>query len=184
MKPFLYTPYEAIKMASQQPDNVCEQSVFKQVFDTYANSLRNFIYYKCGDKNLSEDLLQDAFLRLWKNCAKVPFSKAKSYLFTVANNLFLDGVKHQKVVLKFRQHKKGQQETENPQFLLESKEFKERLESAIGQLPENSRIVFLMNRMDKLTYREIAERLGLSVKAVEKRMHKALVELRKLTKKI
>jgi len=41
-----------------------------------------------------------------------------------------------------------------------------------------------MNRIEKLTYREIAERLELSVKAVEKRMHKALLELRKITPKI
>ncbi|MFQ5448380.1 MAG: sigma factor-like helix-turn-helix DNA-binding protein, partial [Saprospiraceae bacterium] len=46
------------------------------------------------------------------------------------------------------------------------------------------RVVFLMNRMDKMTYAEIADHLGLSVKAIEKRMHSALVELRQILKGI
>ena len=64
------------------------------------------------------------------------------------------------------------------------KEFKERLEEAISQLPDKQRTVFLMNRIDKKTYREIAELEGVSVKAIEKRMGMALKTLRKLTKKI
>ena len=67
---------------------------------------------------------------------------------------------------------------------MEEQEFKNQLEKAIEALPENQREVFLMNRIDKMKYREIAEALGISQKAVEKRMHKALLELRKLTKKI
>ncbi|MEM7514507.1 MAG: sigma-70 family RNA polymerase sigma factor, partial [Bacteroidota bacterium] len=55
-----------------------------------------------------------------------------------------------------------------------------RLEGAIAALPEKNRVVFLMNRIEKLTYQEIADSLGLSVKAIEKRMHKALIELRKI----
>ena len=61
---------------------------------------------------------------------------------------------------------------------------RERLENAIAALPDTQRDVFLMNRIEKLTYREIAERLSVSVKAIEKRMSKALKQLSKLTKKI
>ena len=60
----------------------------------------------------------------------------------------------------------------------------ELLIDAIADLPENQRIVFLMNRLDKKTYKEIAELLDISVKAVEKRMHKALKELRKVHKRV
>ncbi|MEO0626668.1 MAG: sigma-70 family RNA polymerase sigma factor, partial [Bacteroidota bacterium] len=73
---------------------------------------------------------------------------------------------------------------ESPGFKMEETEFYQQLQSAIAALPEKNRIVFLMNRIDKLTYREIAERLEISQKAVEKRMSKALVELRKLTQNI
>jgi RNA polymerase sigma factor (sigma-70 family) len=67
---------------------------------------------------------------------------------------------------------------------LEEQEFKQQLEKAISDLPEGQREVFLLNRIDKKTYREIAEMLGVSVKAIEKRMHKALKALRVLTKRI
>lgn len=164
--------------------DVCAEVVYRSVFEEQAKEVRNFLYYKCGNLEQAEDWMQEAFLRLWENCAKVPLEKTKSYLFTIGNRLFLDYVKHQKVKLKFTQIKRSQQTNQSPEFLLEEKEFQARLEAAITALPENIRIVFLMNRIDKLTYKKIAERLGISVKTVEKRMHKALVELRKLSAKI
>ncbi len=128
--------------------------------------------------------MQEAFLRLWQKRADVSPPKVKSFLFTVANNLFLDEVKHKKVVLKFFQHPQKDVTLEHPQFVLESEEFKAQLEQAIAALPEKSRVVFLMNRIDKLSYKDIAERLELSVKTIEKRMHRALLAMRKLNEKI
>lgn len=165
-------------------ESICEEEVFRSVFIEQAKPLRNFIYYKSGDLATAEDLVQDAFSKLWENCAKVPIEKAKSYLFTIANNLFLNKVNHRKVVLKFEQREQRRQDDQTPEYLLESKEFKQKLEQAISDLPEVQRIVFLMNRIDKKKYREIAEELNISVKAVEKRMHNALKELRKIHERV
>ena len=165
-------------------DNICQEKVFQSIFVEQAERLRNFLYYKTGNLQQAEDLMQDAFGKLWENCAKVLLEKAKSFLFTVANNLFLNQVEHQKVVLKFEKRGHSQQSNLTPQFLLEEAEFKKRLENAISALPEGQRVVFLMNRIDKKKYREIAKELAISVKAVEKRMHKALAALRKIYKKV
>jgi RNA polymerase sigma-70 factor, ECF subfamily len=67
---------------------------------------------------------------------------------------------------------------DNPQFILEEKEWQAALMAAIETLPEKSRIVFLMSRMEDLTYEEIADRLSLSIKTVESHMTKALKLLR------
>ena len=67
---------------------------------------------------------------------------------------------------------------ENPEFLLEHQEFGNKLQRAIDALPEGQKTAFLMNRIDQMTYVEIAEVLEISVKAVEKRMHLALKTLR------
>ena len=56
----------------------------------HARHVRNFLYYKGAKSDEAEDLMQEAFLRLWRECKKVPAEKAKAFLFRVANNLFLD----------------------------------------------------------------------------------------------
>lgn len=165
--------------------SVCEEKIFDSVFMSHSEYLRNFMYYKSGDLQRSEDIMQDAFCKLWEECAKVPVEKAKSFLFTVANNLFLNQQKHKKVVLKFeRRNNTTDKNSESPHFLLEEAEFENRLRSAIDALPTGQREVFLMSRIDDLKYKEIAERLDIGIKAVEKRMHKALVSLRNISKKV
>jgi len=67
---------------------------------------------------------------------------------------------------------------------MEEKEFMDKLQQTLAELPEGQREVFLLNRIDKKTYTQIAEMLDISVKAVEKRMHNALKHLRKLVKNI
>lgn len=160
------------------------ESGFKAFYLEYAEGLRNFMYYKTGDIQQAEDLMQEAFVRLWQKRTEIQPEKAKSFLFTVANNLFLDKVRHQKVVRNFELEPRSDRDKESPEYQMEVQEFKKQLEEALANLSEGSREVFLMNRLEDLPYREIAERLGISQKAVEKRMSKALKELRKLTKKI
>ena len=165
-------------------DNLCEEENFRSLFYSFAEQLRNFIYYKGGDMAHAEDLVQEAFSKLWENCNKVVPEKARSYLYKVAGNLFLNHIDHQKVVLKFESRSQKKHEEETPQYLLEKDEFQKRLEEAIRSLPEEQRIVFLMNRIDKKKYREIAEELDISIKTVESRMHKALAALRKIHKRV
>jgi len=181
-KQLAYFLLKSISMG--KPDHICEQAVFKELFWAFARPLRNFLYYKCGDADLAEDLVQESFLRMWTACKKVSYDKAKAYLFRVANNLFLDEIKHRKVVAKYRINISKPVQNFTPQEELEESEFKERLENAIARLPEKSREVFLLNRVEGMKYKDIALLLGISVKAVEKRMHKALVELRKLSDRI
>ncbi|WP_299537235.1 RNA polymerase sigma factor [Ulvibacterium sp.] len=169
---------------SQSEKSVCDKRVFNELFDLNSEPLRNYLYYQCGDIQQAEDLVQEAFIKLWKNCKKVLLEKARGFLFTVAKNAFYNQVEHQKVVLKYAKRSKKNSNTETPEFQLEEKEFMERLQNAIADLPEGQREVFLLNRMDQMTYKEIAEFLGVSQKAVEKRMHKALVKLRKTVKNI
>ncbi|MDO6744761.1 sigma-70 family RNA polymerase sigma factor [Tenacibaculum soleae] len=158
--------------------SVCSQVVYKKIYDLYADSLYGFMIYKCGDSIKAQDFVQEAFVKLWINCSKVIYEKAKSYLFTVGNNFFLDDYAHQKVVLKHQKLGVKSITKETPEYLLEEQEFLKKLQNAITNLPEKQRDVFLMNRIDKKKYKEMAEELEISVKAVEKRMTLALKTLR------
>ena len=164
--------------------SVCEKPVFTELFETHAEDVRNFIYYKCGDKEQAEDVMQEAFIKLWHHCKKVLFEKAKGFLCTVANNLFLNQVAHKKVRLEYAKIPRSNKNVESPDFVMEEKEFMDKLQKALAALPDGQREVFLLNRIDKKTYNEIAEMLGISVKAVEKRMHNALKKLRIIIKNI
>jgi len=81
-------------------------------------------------------------------------------------------------VLQHQKSKVSASDNETPEFVLEEKEFLDKLNKTIADLPEKQRVVFLLNRIDKKKYAEIAEMLDISVKAVEKRMSLALVTLR------
>ncbi|MEN8886388.1 MAG: sigma-70 family RNA polymerase sigma factor, partial [Winogradskyella sp.] len=116
---------------------------------------------------------------LWDNCSKVSFDKVKSYLYTIASNTFLNQVKHHKVVQKHQQGIANHQTNESPEFVMLEKEFLEKLETTLAALPEKQRTVFLLNRIEKKKYKDIADHLNISVKAVEKRMHQALLVMRK-----
>ncbi len=160
-------------------EDTCNPEYFSAFFESHADALRNYIYYKSGDTGFAEDTVQESFLRLWNNCAKVPLSKAKSFLYTTATNIFRDLLKHKKVQLKFAEKPAQTSTSQDPEYLMQEKEFKSKLDQVINSLPDDQRTVFLMNRIDKLKYREIAEILGLSQKTIEKRMHNALLIIRK-----
>lgn len=162
-----------------QKKSVCDEKTFRLIFDDHSEIIRNFIYYKCGNMQQAEDITQDAFVKLWKNCKKVVFEKAKSFVMKVAQNAFFNEVEHQKVVLKYNKRTTSLPSYSNsPEFLMEEKEFMIRLQQSIASLPVKEREVFLLSRKDKKTYREIAEIVGITQKAVERRMHLALLKLR------
>lgn len=147
---------------------------FKKFYLECFTGLRIFIFAKCNNMELSEDIAQESFVRLWKNSDKIDNDKARSYVFTVANNLFLDHVRHEKVKTNYKSNYIVQQEIKDPLYFIEMEEFRIKLETTINNMPENARVVFLMNRIEKMTYQQIADSLNLSVKAIEKRMQKAL----------
>lgn len=164
-------------MKADKLQNVCKESTFSALFNANSKTIFNYIYYKFGNEEKAHDAVQEAFVKLWENCAKVSPEKAKSYLYTVANNLYLNVIKAEKVRLKYAD-KTLKTTNESPEFLMEENEFKEKLDQALNDLPDNQRSTFLLNRIDGKKYAEIAEMEGVSIKAIEKRMHLALKSLR------
>ncbi|MGQ2981921.1 RNA polymerase sigma factor [Flavobacterium sp.] len=159
---------------------ICEELTFSGFFKSHAKTLRNYLFYKFGNEEQAEDVTQEAFIKLWENCANVPPEKAKSFLYTVANNTSLNHIAHQKVVLDYSKKAPASvYDTQSPEFIMEEEQFKVKLQNAIGGLSEAQRSAFLLHRIDGKKYHEIADILGISVKAVEKRIHGALQQLRK-----
>lgn len=159
-----------------------ELAAFKSLFDLYYHPIKNFLYYKLGDVDLAEDLTQEVFTKAWQKKDELISDTAKSYLYTIANNLAINHFKSARHRYEFELKDQSKGTSESPEYVMEEDEFARHLEASIAALPEHQRVVFLMNRIDDLTYKEIAERLEISVKAVEKRMHGALEALREKIK--
>jgi len=102
------------------------------------------------------------------------FRKFSANILKIFTNL-----KHDKIKLKYQQLEKKDRTNENPQFLLEEKEYLQKYQKALANLSEAQRVAFLLNRIEGKRHKEIAELLGISRKAVEKRIYGALEKLRK-----
>jgi RNA polymerase sigma factor (sigma-70 family) len=131
----------------------------------------------------AQDLVQDAFFRFARLRGQgALLERPQAYLRRIASNLVKDRAKsasRQAVAL----HVVADEEMLpgiDPHRILESRDMLRRLEVAIMRLRPRTREVFMAHRMEGLTYAEIAERTGLSVKGVEKQMSKALVQLDRL----
>ena len=168
---------------SKDLKNICKPKIFETVFKTYAKDLKRFLFFKFRDLETAEDVMQDSFVKLWQNCADVSYDKVKSYLFTIANNQFLNIKKHEKVIRKNNFRHVKHSTNESPEFLMIEAEYLDEIENAIASLSEKQREVFVMSKIEKKKYKEIADQLNISVKAVEKRMHNALIVMRKVMKK-
>lgn len=166
-------------MSKELYDNICEEHLFSSIFNKYSKNLHDFLYYKFGEQFNPKDKVQEAFIKLWQNCAKITPDKAKSFVFTTANNLMLNEVAHQKVVLKYAQTKPKHYTNENPEFLMQEDEYHKKLQTALSNLTEAQRTAFMMNRIEGKRFKEIAKLLDISTKAVEKRIYGALDKLRK-----
>ena len=164
--------------------NICEEKAFANVYNEYSGDLNNYLYYQYGNKIDINDKVQEAFMKLWKNCKEVTFEKAKGYVFMVAKNMMLNEIKHQKVVLKFQQTKPKDYTNENPEFLLEQEQFYQKYQRALAKLSEEQRIAFLLNKTEGKKHQEIADMLNITKKVVEYRIYSAFKIIKEEIKEI
>ena len=118
-------------MPKDSKHNICQTHIFEGIYNKYSKNLHDFLYYKYGGQINPDDKTQEAFIKLWDNCKSVTLTKAKSFLFTVANNLVLNDIKHQKVVLNYQKKPQKLHTDETPEFLLEETQFLEKYKKAL-----------------------------------------------------
>lgn len=175
----IFTFLKQILLPKDLHSDICEKSLFSKVYEKHAKDVHDYLYYKYGNTLNPQDKVQEAFIKLWVNCKKVSFNKAKSFLLTVANNLMLNEYKHQKVVLAHQKLKPKDYTHETPEFLLEKKEYLLQYQKALSKLTEDQRVAFSMSKIEGKKHSEIASFLGVTQKVVEYRIYSAFDVLRK-----
>lgn len=152
---------------------------FKNTFDSHFTGVRNYIYYRSGDQEMATDVAQETFMKLWEKQPESLNGSIKALLFKIASDIFISQLRKRNVAMKYKAIAVDEETGESPFELMKYNELLQNYEHALEKLPEKQRTVFLLSRMDGLKYFEIADNLGVSVKAVEKRMKNALEYLRK-----
>ena len=149
---------------------------FKALFDKYYDSIRLYIYYKIAEKEIADDMAQDVFMTVWEKKSDMELRNIKSLLYKIASGLVIDYYRKCDVKADFKEwvHYNGNEFSVSADEQVEYNETMQRYTDALNSMHDGQREVFMMNREEQLTYREIAERLQISVKAVEKRMSGAL----------
>jgi RNA polymerase sigma-70 factor (ECF subfamily) len=156
-----------------------DEDAFKQLYYKFYQPLTKFAYYYIKDPDRAEDIVQDVFVRVWINRKKLdPQKNIKTYLYKITTNFALMALRKRKVKEKYA---KEQTSTliDSPELEYIRNELDDLKNDAIFSLPQKCRNIFCMSRIDKLSYREIATALNLSIKTVEAQMGKALFILRK-----
>ena len=150
---------------------------FKMIYDTHFDDLRRYLIYRSGDQDLSGDIAQNVFMKVWTKKIEIASGNIKSLLFKMATDEFISHIRRKKVEKEYTESIDLRliRESDNNDDLLEKKVL---FQKALNQLPEKQKTALLMNKMQGLTYKEIAEVLNLSQKAIEKRIGLAIKSLK------
>ena len=153
---------------------------FEQVFKTHFKNLHSYVYTIVKDEATAEEIVQNVFYKLWEKKERISIEvSVAAYLYKSVYSESLNYLKHIKVRAEHKAYTARQDaaghEDMDPATI---KELRSKIDEAVSELPEQCRAIFQMSRFEGLKYRDIADRLGISVKTVENQMGKALKTMR------
>lgn len=157
-----------------------DHAAFAELFRTYHEPLCAFAYSYVGSADVARDLVQDVFANLWRiRETWQPDGTVRAYLYRAVRNGTISYHEHRAVEMNHRTTYRPL--TNGPSTPLENLSFSElaaEIQDAIRELPERRQQIFVLNRIHRLTYAEIASALGISENTVDTQMRRALQTLR------
>ena len=155
----------------------------ESLFNDYYTILCRKAYRIVNNKEISEDIVQDVFFKLWDRRNKIVITNSlEAYLNRMVFNESISFLRRNKNLLEFSDEIEQSGTNHGPINTIEQKELNTIINDAINKLPPRCKTIFLLSRFEDLTYKQIAEQLNISVKTVENQMGKALKVLRKTLK--
>ena len=155
---------------------------FEELFRKFYEDLCRWAYRYLRDEDSSEEIVQDLFYHLWRDRMDLRIEiSVKSYLYkAVSNNckMLLKKI-NRRSAIESELANRPEPFREEASEMLEAKEITEVVNKTLAELPERPALIFRMSRYEGMKYREIAEKLSISVKTVEANMGKALEMFRK-----
>lgn len=160
-----------------------DTKIFEVLFREYYYSLCRFTAGLIKSSSAAEDLVQEIFVKVWENRTKLnPNGSLKVYLYRASMNRALNYLKHLKIVNNWAEvsNSRPQKILPDPEQEFLRKELFSSINDAVKKLPEKCRTIFILQRKEGLTYKEISEVLNISVNTVETQMGRALKKMREI----
>ncbi len=154
---------------------------YKALFNEHYSRMVSYAFNFLKEQEASEEVAQEVFYQLWINRNKTDIkSLISSYLYRAVRNRCINLIKHIEIREKYKQFNSTEiaQKEEEEVDTLTISELDQKIRTAIDQMPQQRKKIFIMSRYDEMTYKEIAEKMNLSKKTIENQMGKALKYLR------
>lgn len=144
---------------------------FRTLYQRYSADVFRFALYLSGDRSDAEDITSETFVRAWTSSARIRTETVKGYLFTIARNLYLRGLRRSRRNVGLQ--RPIADTAPDPLAVAEQKAQFRAVLGRLRELPEADRSAVLLRAVEGLTYEEIARALGISLAAVKTKIHRA-----------
>lgn len=159
-----------------------DKKAFRQLYDRYQEDLYRVAFRKIRSEEVAEEIVQDIFVNLWEKRHKLVVDDIRSYLFRAVRNGVLDYLRAQlvrqnyvKESVSFGEQVSYSTSTDDDLTL---NDLKQAIDSGINQLPEKTRKIFILNRLENRSAEEIAALLTMPKRTVEYHITVALRSMR------
>jgi len=170
-----------LKIETSNISQTFNKQNYEQIFRQHYSELCSYAVNFIEDLDDAEEIVQEIFVKMWENRNEINITDSlRSYLFRSIRNACLNKKKHIKIRETYKEHNERELEQNFVDLnnILDASELEIKIRNAIDKLPTERRKIFIMSRYDELKYKEIAEKLNISIKTVENQMGSALKFLR------
>lgn len=156
------------------------QHAFNVAYNTYWEELFLYVVRVIKDEDAAKDIIQEIFVSFWMKHPDLVIQKSlRAYLFTAARYKSLDFLQEAAARNRYSLQRLSENHSDNSLIeAQEAEEMRDRIEVCFDHLPPKMKRVFELSRIEFLSHKEIATRLGISDQTVRKHIHKALKEFR------
>jgi len=165
-----------------------DQKALEKLFAIYFPRLNDFAHKVIKDDGVSQDIVQEVFVKVWEIKDRIESINIEAYLFRLVRNRCIDYIKYVRINnTKLQEFEISSKYEElyridfvgDEPYLLIEKELKLKIDAIVEQLPDRCREVFLLSRIEGMKNREIAEKFNINIKNVERHLSRALLSFRK-----
>ena len=150
-----------------------DRGAFGQLVGRHREGVINVVYRMCGDANPAEDTAQEAFIRAWQHLPSYkPRSPFRNWVYRIATNAALDVLRRERETVDVDALPLANSD-DGPEAAVEREERGQRVRRAVLALPDASRAVLVLREYEGLSYKEIAETLGIPIGTVMSRLNYA-----------